>query len=101
MERSKLMGLIIAVLAAVLMAIAGKSCTVDAKKKNPPVQRPTIVVSPQIVQGDGYTPPPADITTAAPVPTAPPEPDTYDEIAPPTETGSKSKLDLLWEQTAQ
>ena len=99
MERGKFMGLVIAVLAAVLLAIAGKSCTADAKKKNPPVQRPTIVISPQIVQGDGYTPPP-DIPAAAPVLTAPPEPDTY-EKTPTTEAGSKSKLDELWEKTAK
>lgn len=98
MERGKFMGLVIAVLAAVLLAIAGKSCTKDAIQKNPPVQRPTIVISPQIVQGDGYTPPP-DIPTAAPATLAPHEPDTY-EKAPTTEAGSKSKLDLLWEKTA-
>ncbi len=95
MERNKMIGLIAAVLAAVLMAIAGKSCVKDAKTKNTVTQRPTIIVSPQIVQGDNtYTP---SYTTAPPVQTVPPEPETP-ENEPQTETSSKSKLDELWER---
>lgn len=99
MERGKLMGLVIAVVVAVLLAIAGKSCTKDAKEKNPVVQRPTIVVSPQIIQDDGYSPPP-DIPTSPPAVTDPPpaQPDIF-ATAPTTEAGSKSKLDELWEKT--
>lgn len=99
MERNKLFGLIAAVIAAVLMAIAGKSCVNDAKTKNTATQRPTIVVSPQIVQGDNvYTP---SYTTAPPVQTVPTEPETSEEYVPQTETSSKSKLDQLWEETAK
>lgn len=99
MERNKMIGLIAAVLAAVFLAIAGKSCVKDAKTKNPAVQRPTIVVSPQIVQGDNvYTP---SYTTAPPVQTVPTEPEMPEENVPQTETSSKSKLDQLWEDTAK
>lgn len=95
MERNKMIGLIAAVLAAVLMAIVGKSCVKDAKTKNTVTQRPTIIVSPQIVQGDNvYTP---SYTTAPPVQTVPPDPETPGNI-PQTETSSKSKLDELWER---
>ncbi len=97
MERGKLIGLVIAVAAAVLLAIIGKTGTEKAKKQNPDVVRPTIVISPEIVTKDGYTPP-VNIPTAAPETTAPPEPEIF-ETSPPTETGSKSKLDELWERT--
>lgn len=98
MERNKMLGLIAAVLAAVLMAIAGKSCVKDAKVKNQNTQRPTIIVSPQIVQGDNDWTPNPDYTP--PVQTAPAETEPPEE-APQKETTSKSKLDELWEQTAK
>ncbi len=96
MERNKMIALIVAVIAAVLMAIAGKSCVKDAAEKNPVVQQPTIIVSPQIVQGDNsWTPPQnAASTTAAPILT---EPETPVGV-PQGETTSKSKLDELWEK---
>lgn len=101
MERNKMLGLIAAVIVAVLLAIAGKSCVKDAKSKNPVVQQPTIIVSPQIVQGGdsnySYTPP---VPTSPPVQTEPPAMVTESPVTQPA-TVSKSKLDELWEKSAR
>lgn len=96
MERNKMIALIAAVIAAVLMAIAGKSCVKDAAEKNTAVQRPTIIVSPQIVQGENSWTPPQNTAPSAAPPVL-----TESETpvgAPQGETTSKSKLDELWEK---
>lgn len=95
MERNKMLGLIAAVIAAVLMAIAGKSCVKDAKNKNAVTQQPTIIVSPQIVDGDNgnYTPAKTSPPATSSQQTTPPE------VPVQTEKTSKSKLDELWEKS--